>query len=319
MATRHLYHVEDISATLLVAIQQNQRSIAREAAAELIASEESTLLFRLLTLAWCLDEPDSPYQSQRARAFEEGDSEALLGSLLQNGYDLPEQEDLLEVGKPMKGLLKGIPVQGTLKGWTKGQVQTLWNALTSAMSKGQWRRAAHLLCPHVQSNATQVALWMRTLGVPESFANLVKTTVYLPLAHRMVRHGLASVCAMALLMPSPVRCIIPTASGRTLTLSATALSVWACEARPITDLQGAPVWITEEPTAYWVSLLERCKGTKDLIFEDEEGEESLYSQGFPMDIPDEWSSEERRKSHGLSFLTTKAPNHWRFAFDACWI
>jgi hypothetical protein len=315
MATRHLYHVEDISATLLVAIQQNQRRIAKDAAAELVASHESDLLFRLLTLAWLLDEPDSPYQYQRAKAFEARDIEALLGSLLQAGYELPDCEALLEVPKPPP-IKRGSPA-GILKGWTAGEVRALWTLITSSMAKRQWRRVGHLLCPHVQTHSDQVVSWLRLLGVSEPLASLVKTTAYLPLAHRIVRHALASLCSQPL---EPKTVALSNASGRSLTLLPDALAQWNCDTRPLSNLVGSPHWIAEEPTLYWSSLLADTKGRLqegDLVFETEEGEESLYSQGFPMDIPDEWSDEERKKSHGLEY--SKIQNPWQFAFDACWI
>jgi hypothetical protein len=298
MATRHLYHVEDISATLLVAIQQTKRRIAKEAAAELVASHESDLLFRLLTLAWFLADPDSVYESQRLRAFEAKNSPALLVALLQEGYEMPDLDSFQDFSSPK-------------------ELDSLWDLVTSSVAKHQWRRIGHLLCPHIQHKAEQVASWLRKVGVSESLATLVKTTVYLPLAQRIVRHAAASLCSPASSLQSST---LPIASGRSLTLSAEDLALWNCDTRPLSNLLGSPQWIAEEPTLYWSSLLAETKGRiegGDLVFETQEEEESLYSQGFPMDIPDEWSDEERKKSHGIEF--SKIQNPWQFAFDACWI
>ena len=55
----------------------------------------------------------------------------------------------------------------------------------------------------------------------------------------------------------------------------------------------------------------------ELVCKDEEKEDPFYSACFPKDIPDEWSEEERAKSHGIR-LASLSPNPWVTAFVLCW-
>ena len=319
MATRHLYHLEDVVATLLFSIQQNKRQTAKEASGELLASQEQDLLLRCLTLAWFLDDPESAYERERYDAFCAKDAQALLGSLLRTGYDMPEVNALLDVGKPtvLRNAPKGPFDQIVLKGWTKSQTRTLGVLLTSAMKDRQQRRARHLLCPHVERHPEQVAQILILLGVAEPLATLVKTTTYLPMAHRIVRHALSSLVSTAP-SRSPSVTISP-AVGRILSLATDALSLWHCDTRPSSELRGAPVLVAEEQaTRYWITSLQSHGGSlkeEDLHFQSQEDEESFYTQGFPHDIPDEWSDEERQKSHGIE--VSKLPNPWVSAFGDC--
>lgn len=289
------------------------------AAGELLASQEQDLLLRCLALAWCLDDPESPYERERYDAFCAKDAQALLGSLLRTGYDIPEVDSLLDVGKPtvLRSAPKGPFDQIVLKGWTKSQTRTLGVLLMSAMKDKQQRRARHLLCPLVERHPENVAQILMALGVAESLATLVKTTTYLPMAHRIVRHALSSVVSTS--TTRPLNITITPVVGRTLTIQSEALGLWHCDRRPFSDLQGAPVLVADpQATQYWVSLFQTHKGSlkgEDLHFQSQEDEESFYTQGFPHDIPDEWSDEERQKSHGIE--VSNVPNPWVSAFGTC--
>jgi len=320
MATRHLYHSDDVAATLLFSIQQNQRRLAKEAASELLGSQEPDLLFRCLALAWFLDDPGSPYEKERYDAFCANDAQALLGSLLRKGYDLPEALPSLEFDDLTISVTRSTPETPidriALKGWTRSQTRTLGFALTSAMKKKSWTQMEVLLTPLVKRQADQVAQILMALGVAESLAILVKTSTHLSIAQRILRHALSSLVSTT--STSPPRLTISLASERTLTLPAEALSLWHCDTRPLSELHGAPVLVAEEQaTHYWITSLQTHGGSlkgEELLFQRPEDEESFYTQGFPHDIPDEWSDEERQKSHGIT--VSKHPNPWVPVFAA---
>lgn len=173
-----------------------------------------------------------------------------------------------------------------------------------------------LLTPLVKRQADQVAQILMALGVAESLAILVKTSTHLSIAQRILRHALSSLVSTT--STSPPRLTISLASERTLTLPAEALSLWHCDTRPLSELHGAPVLVAEEQaTHYWITSLQTHGGSlkgEELLFQRPEDEESFYTQGFPHDIPDEWSDEERQKSHGIT--VSKHPNPWVPVFAA---
>jgi hypothetical protein len=101
---------------------------------------------------------------------------------------------------------------------------------------------------------------------------------------------------------------------------------------------GQPILVAEEgASAYWqaaVQEFEICidRASLSLVFKDDEDQEEFYETYFPEDIPDEWSLEERKKSHdipllsvlsGLSSLSLETDSllswhPWQTAFLLCW-
>jgi len=79
----------------------------------------------------------------------------------------------------------------------------------------------------------------------------------------------------------------PKEVGRVLTIPGNALKQWHLDPSPLWRLMGEPKFIYED-SPYWNHL--RAKYP--------EGSEEFYQAAFPHDIPDEWSVEERAKSHG---------------------
>ena len=57
MATRNLYELDTVLATLLYAIELGNKTLAIQTTKELVISEESDIAKRTLTLAWWLSEP----------------------------------------------------------------------------------------------------------------------------------------------------------------------------------------------------------------------------------------------------------------------
>ena len=89
MATKHLYMLEDVLATLLYAIQTKKAQLAFQCAIELVESKEHDALWNTLTLAWLLTDPVR--EPVHARVFLTNNSYMLLQSLLDGGaYNLPD-------------------------------------------------------------------------------------------------------------------------------------------------------------------------------------------------------------------------------------
>jgi hypothetical protein len=108
--------------------------------------------------------------------------------------------------------------------------------------------------------------------------------------------------------------------GRTFYVTADALAEWNVVPAPVTRLQGEPTLVAEDTAAnYWTTVWSTGGGRVEegrLVFNTDQELESFYEKHFPDDIPDEWPSEERIKSHGQA--RHDAPkNVWRSAFLLC--
>jgi len=332
MATRNLYHVEDVAATLLYAIQTNQFLLSTQTFQELKDSEEGDLLHRLLTLAWILADPNHPRQAERATAFAASDSRALLGWLIvpeKGEKTLPPLPESFAAEPPPRILVghEAPPPPSTWrirpKGWTEAQTGVLWRAVQDTIRRKVWTRAAELCAPLLDGNTRSVASLLLAMGVPLPLTDLLETTIFAPLATRILQHAFAVLARHTSLadVSTPPTSLRTQSSPRAFALPIEALSLWRRPSRPLSNLLGSPTWVAEEDaTQYWLQACARYGVTKqeeDLVCEDEEKEDPFYSTCFPKDIPDEWSEEERAKSHGIR-ITSLSPNPWVTAFVLCW-
>jgi len=64
---------------------------------------------------------------------------------------------------------------------------------------------------------------------------------------------------------------------------------------------GAPVWVlAPNASPFWKGLVARYGITASLEGRTDDDTEAFFCEGFPYDIPDEWSIAERAKSHGVA-------------------
>ena len=327
MTTKHLYSLDAVQATLLYSLQIGDSTLTVQCSKELIDSGESDLLWKTLTLAWLLQPPNHPNQYSRNDAFQKGDIHNFVESLVHSPHSLPSYE-VKTFAPPPKSVIvstKPIPWSTLPNNWSSDQAYTLWATIQSSLQKAHWERATRLTLPLLHSDFLAVVALLQALNQPK-WAELLEATDYLPLAERILSHMFASLVAKKKQFPQKqssqnqsMNTTIPVGrKGRTFHISPIALQIWQISTPPITDLMGCPILIGDQTVPYWKTIQEQFGFTvkkKELIFKDDTSLEIFYSTYFPDDIPDEWSNEERQKSHGIEIPESKEiSNIWRPAF-----
>lgn len=314
MVTRNFYPVQAVAAMLLHSLSAGDRETAIAAAKELVASDEHECLQTVLTLAWLLAPVESECEKFRYTAFLAKDSAALLSALLAESFRIPELPTLCSVPPPEYELadVSDAPVP---RGWTPGSAAVLMRAVRVAYRAGNGRRVYRLLAPHIEYDTAVVLAFLRILSVPESLIELLEDTVFAPLIYRVLMHTTTAHPPVYILK----RGFSVSKYGRearTFTVSAEVLGAWGVRATPVTQLLGKPLVVSQIPTTrYWSALLQKHGADTTLNFPTDDACESFYAEGFPDDIPDEWSAEERAKSHGILPAGEKSP--WAPAFALC--
>jgi hypothetical protein len=331
MASKHLYELEDVAATFLHAIHVGDPTTAIYAAKELHDSEEHDLLWNLLTLAWLLSDPGHPQQFNRTQAFYAKDYETLLLLLVgTTEHPLPPVAAAPTLPLPPKESKRSCPESWhpLPKHMTAAQASTFYTAVTYSIKKKFWEHASYLLQCLLTENTLSVSSLLRCLGVEKTLTDMLETTVYTPLALRIVDHACASLVAapIDLTISNKYKTLWNTKlpkgrAGRLLTIQGTALATWRLKSKPVERLMGVPLLITEaSAAAYWANALNAHNVSADgheLLFADDEQTEAFYTNYFPDDISDEWSCAERAKSHGLQ-VPVSENNPWLTAFLLCW-
>ena len=324
MTTKHLYTMDSVIATLLYSLQIGDKTLSVHCSKEIVESGESDLLWKVLTLAWLLHPPNEANQYTRYNAFQKGDHKRFLESLVNSPFLLPPYEPHIAPPAPKPGVVepKPIPWSTQPSNWTNDQAYRLWTTIQSSLCKKHWERATRLTLPLLHSDFQSVVSLLHAMNQTH-MANLLESTDYVPLAERIVAHTFASIVSLPTNTVSTLDPLWNTAtpvgrSGRRFTISPIALQIWQTQTNPCTDLMGCPILIGHsETTPYWAKILEKygiVVKKKELIFKDDSSMEIFYSTYFPEDIPDEWSNEERKKSHGIEPANTKKENIWRPAF-----
>ena len=313
MATRNYYPVNAVAAILLHSIRAGDRETAKAAAGELVASEETELLMKLLTLAWLLAPTETDCEKSRCAAYLSKDYGAFLTALLAKPFLIPELPTPTAIPPPSYEIA-AIPVAPVPSGWTAGHAAVLWRAIESAHRAGNSRRVFRLLSPLLESDITTVVAILRAIAVPEQLIELLEDTVFVPLTYRVLIHAAAAAVGSlppkrAFPIPKPGR------GARTFSVSGEALGLWGVRATPVDQVIGKPLFVCQNPTHFWSALLKKHGADSSLNFPTDDACEAFYSEGFPDDIPDEWSAEERAKSHGIAPVGEKSP--WTPAFLLC--
>lgn len=310
MTTKNIYAKDTIIANLLYSIQKGETNVAIECANELTISKEHDALWNTLTFAWILSNPEHKLENNHVNAFLSKNANQLLMSLLDiNGYELPEFYIHYDIKLPTRHASKAsIPWTKIPSGWSNDQACVLWNTIKKSLDVNNWEKAFRLTVPLLRTDGDSIVSMLKELNMPQ-MANLLDSTVFMPLAERVLAHAMASY-NVPLSKSGNVFQIKANDStnGRRVNISADALQLWQVESKPIKDIMGNPMKILQKnPCIYWKELLKNN-------FKDNELEQ-FFSEHFPNDIPDEWSNEECLKSHGIDTSAfNNSSNPWIPAF-----
>ena len=329
MATFHLYELEGVAAQLLFSFQNGDVFTASQASRELVLSLEQTLLLNLLQLAWLLS-PYSGADAHIAKALEIQDTEAVVYALASIAKNSPMPQAIPEqtIFKPPHNPIAKLPPPTWTrfpKEWTPQMAGALWWAVHAAIQRKHIDRAFRL--SYQLSETADVLLpFLTSHGVSHYFISLYRS-VAPQLKHRVLLHAYGSLLESKA-MPEPPPEVrraytskrIGGRKGRTFYVTAAALNTWNITPEPIARLQNEPVLIAEETASnYWTTVWSTEGGLESdrLVFKDDAACEAFYEKHFPDDIPDEWSAEERAKSHGQAVNPDAPKNPWRQAFLLC--
>ena len=329
MTTKNFYECDSIAAMLLYSLMNNNLSNAVYAAREIYASEEHELLSKLLTFTWFLQTPYMEREHSIYNAFLKNDN-ALLLQLLCKTSTIPELPTVYSLKPPKpSGKLMPPPQWSPLPlQWSYAAAGTLWKAVQDAIRHTNYERAAMLVAPLISENLPSAVSLLECVGLDKKFTELLPANLYTPLSYRILMHGFAVLCSKPASSSKFIakQSLSSVCSGRTarqLHIQMNALNIWHVRAQPPTRLLGAPVSIVDDTaTAVWSKLVEKFGiyiENNLIAAKDSDSLEAFYVAGFPDDIPDEWSTEERKKSHyTLSEAQVFEKNPWVPAFILCW-
>jgi hypothetical protein len=287
MATRNLYDTKSVAATLLYAVQTANRSLLSATVHELIASDESTLAHRLLTIGWLLS-PPTPESRHCYDAWMTNDVLTLLSAVSTiPPYELPQQEPPPPSPTSTSKAIPKWPPNFTPAHWSTAQKATFERAYTR--SKKNPEHAAWLLSqlemPHITAILKHTGINTNLLEIPE-------------LKYRSLLHLFNALSVKEMVYPSVKFQETP---GRSFKIITAACDTWNVSPHPKIQLLGIPLQVLE-PTAtqYWKTLVQkyRISSSKNAFCAVSDDDlETFYTVAFPCDIPDEWSATERGKSH----------------------
>lgn len=326
MATRNFYERDSVAAQLLWSLFHGEPETATAAAFELIASDESELLFAYLTLAWWLQTPSRDgIQKARLDAFLTQDPLRFLSTLLPapgTHVNLPPLTPIPALPPPQV-LGKEAPPPATWAvwpaGWETGQAGKYWRALEEALRKGNFRRATFLTLSFSDQTAVLVDLF-KAQGLPGPLLEALESTLFQPLIPRIIEHCFACCCCSAAVS---IKAANPVSVGRCFRISAAALTCWGVRAPQLARLRGPPLLVTDgDATMYWKKAVSAVKDhgfnpQKPMLFEecaDADLVEGFYETHFPYDIPEEWTRAEMEKSHFTHPVERSSANPWILAF-----
>jgi hypothetical protein len=329
MATRHFYEKDTVAAQLMWSLFNGEPQTALAAANELLLSDEADYLFEFLALAWWLLPPAADQRQRlRAAAFATHDPVQLLQTLLPalgEKTPLPPPTPIPALPPPTEGSVTPSATWTVWPaGWSARQAGKFWRALTDALAHGNWRRATFLTLP-IYTQTAAVSSLLAALGAAKPLWEAFDGVLFQPLAARVLEHVFAVLAAPRVCEAVP-SFTMPSAGGRTFRISLAALRCWGVAAPDIARLRGPPTQIgAADATAYWRNAVASVRGfnlQKLMLFEDwasAEDIETFYAAHFPQDIPEEWTRDEKEKSHFVPMavleIVAVEENYWRLAFS----
>ena len=310
--SRNLYETQDLAASLLLSLEERNVPLALTIMNELLLSLETELVHTLLGFAWLLAQPDKDLTPRRFTAWRSRRYDVLLASFTQVPLRLPPYTLVDDYPPPPTGNY-APPREWYAKpaGWTDEQCGTLYHHCQRAIYNKQcWR--AYLIVRPLLAHPTAFTSFLSAIGTsPE----LLKFTHYPHLYGQILEH------AMYILAypPQPMEISLqePVEQGRLFHIRPEARNHWNVQPTPSTKLIGQPNFIFED-SPYWNQQRDRYQIDLDITghihYESEQLYQEFFQHNFPIDIPDEWSREEREKSHPHTPNYQPEANPWTPTF-----
>jgi hypothetical protein len=335
MLTKNLYESSGVAAQFIFSIMNREFDIAAMCANEFIQSGCDELLQKLLVFVWMLCDPNNSYEKSFYTLYLSHNSKGFIECLfnyLEQTDDLREVPDIAR--KP--GIFTCVPpthdcsptdyeLQWFYKpqGWTNVQCRLFENSVRNSLARKQFDRAYRLSAQLLDSNKIALEHFLKSLGLNRHFTELLTLSVYGPMTHRILMHSYSILtCDAAISMENHNAMNAWRSSGRCFAISGSALEKWHVRSKPLERLCGSPVLVAEEDVCPYLEKACKSHGVrivsenKELYIETQE--EEFYKKYFPNDIPDEWSENEKKKSHGIEVHTTGEKNPWQVSFLLCW-
>lgn len=291
--TRNFYEARGVAAFLLYAIQTGDTPAAQQAAAELADSGLQTMIDDVATLALLLAPPQYEYLPREER---------WKAALSLPPFGLPTPLPRLPFPKTKTTKTKTTCVWNPVK-TEKEAGSTIWGAVHDALKRGRIERAATLSLVVAEEDRASLL---------ESFGKDARWLSWVPLlVERAFVHAYAGKTGNTTTMTTTTNL----SSGRSFAISAQALALWNVPSPPLSFCRGAPTWVLDaKASPFWKNLVKKHGVDEGLNGRTPESTEAFYAEGFPNDIPDEWSEKERSKSHGLCVRFEENP--WRGFFES---
>lgn len=308
MTTRNLYPIEAVVANVIFAVQTNDKQLLTYTISELVNSKEQDYALRILQLAWFLA-PPGRYSRLCYDAWKTKNPFQFASAILTNtAFELPDICTFPQ--PPTKTIVSkyGVPewTHFLPSTWSAAQRETFAVAVDKSIKIRNYTHAAYLM------GIVEPAPILRLYGVPDDICYTIEQTVFVPLVVRIVEHALWIRETSSVLLPSP---LVKT-NGRAFKLQTKACDCWNVLPSLLKELIGIPIHLTTRGTQFWKDMIQKYNisiADESFISTSDESLEQFYIEGFPSDIPDEWSTQERDKSHP-QWKPTDDKNPWRPAF-----
>jgi len=190
--------------------------------------------------------------------------------------------------------------------------------------KTQQKRAEVLTtysAPFLGKYKSDIVNLLEVLDAPQVLTEALSQSTG-PISYRILVHACYAAFPSTLNQSQKQKIVLNTTTDffkarRTFQVNPLALSQWNLKSKPVTKLMGSPTLILENAAKIWRTVCTThgvSKVGEDLVFSSDELLEAFYLTYFPSDIPDEWSTLERAKSHGIVVPLAKQPNPWTQLF-----
>ena len=310
MATRSLYEIQDVCATLLIAVNKHDSQLLARTVLELVESAADPTPF--LLLGWLLSPPAPETSKACCEAYLSDKLEQLVAAVQQlPPHDLPT---LSVAAPPPKDTPLSAKAHWALP-WSPAANARFERAVKYALKTKNHQHAAYLVSALTTNHVNGL---LKILGIKDKLITLYETTEYPPLKQRVVEHIFASLAFVG--EPTVKKQLPVKTKGRTFSIPESAYSLWNVKPKSQDRLKGLPLHIVDvDATSFWktqVKVYQISRKELDLQFPDDATLERFYEENFPNDIPDEWSTAEREKSHPCPLFKPE-PNPWLPAFHCC--